>query len=119
MRPHEKLDVWKKSVDFVVDVYKATEKFPTDERFGLTSQVRRASVSIPANIAEGAGRKSNKEFINFLSIAQGSASEVSTEILIAYRLEYIDLERFTELNDNLDNIGRMITGLANHLKNRE
>jgi four helix bundle protein len=119
MRPHEKLDVWKKSVDFVVDVYKATEKFPADERFGLTSQVRRASVSIPANIAEGAGRKSNKEFINFLSIAQGSASEVSTEILIAYRLEYIDLERFTELNDNLDNIGRMITGLANHLKNRE
>jgi four helix bundle protein len=69
MRPHEKLDVWKKSVDFVVNVYKATERFPSDEKFGLTSQIRRASVSIPANIAEGAGRKSNKEFINFLSIA--------------------------------------------------
>jgi four helix bundle protein len=119
MRPHEKLDVWKKAVDFVVDVYKATEKFPADEKFGLTSQIRRASVSIPANIAEGAGRKSNKEFLNFLSIAQGSASEVSTEILIAYRLEYIESEAFTELNNELDNIGRMITGLANHLKNKE
>jgi four helix bundle protein len=118
MRPHEKLDVWKKSVDFVVNVYKATEQFPSDEKFGLTSQIRRASVSIPANIAEGAGRKSNKEFIHFLSIAQGSASEVSTEILIAHRLEYIDLERFTELNSDLDNIGRMITGLANHLKGK-
>ncbi len=118
MRPHEKLDVWKKSVDFVVDIYKATERFPSDEKFGLTSQIRRASVSIPANIAEGAGRKSNKEFINFLSIAQGSASEVSTEILIAYRLEYIDLATFTNLNNNLDNIGRMITGLANHLKGK-
>jgi four helix bundle protein len=119
MRPHEKLDVWKKAVDFVVDVYKATEKFPADEKFGLTSQIRRASVSIPANIAEGAGRKSNKEFLNFLSIAQGSASEVSTEILIAYRLEYIESEAFTELNNELDKIGRMITGLANHLKNKE
>ena len=119
MRPHEKLDVWKKSVDFVVDMYKATESFPKDEKFGLTSQMRRASVSIPANIAEGAGRKSNKEFIHFLSIAQGSASEVSTEILIAYRLEYMDLEKFTNLNNELDNIGRMITSLSNHLKKRE
>jgi four helix bundle protein len=118
MRPHEKLDVWKKSVDFVVNVYKATERFPSDEKFGLTSQIRRASVSIPANIAEGAGRKSNKEFIHFLSIAQGSASEVSTEILIAHRLEYLDLKTYTDLNDDLDNIGRMITGLANHLKGK-
>jgi len=60
MRPHKNLDVWKKSVDFVVDIYRATENFPKDERFGLTSQLRRAAVSIPANIAEVAGRKSNK-----------------------------------------------------------
>lgn len=119
MRPHKNLDVWKKSVDFVIDIYKATENFPTDERFGLTSQLRRAAVSIPANIAEGAGRKSNKEFLNFLSIAQGSASEVETEILIAYRLDYLSLENYNSLIESLDNIGRMITGLSNHLKSRE
>ena len=113
------MDVWKKSVDLVVDIYKTTENFPKDEKFGLTSQIRRVAISIPANIAEGAGRKSNKEFINFLSIAQGSASEVETEILIAYRLEYLTLETYDKLIENLDNIGRMITGLSNHLKNRE
>jgi four helix bundle protein len=87
MRPHEKLDVWKKSVEFTVEVYKVTDRFPKDERFGLTSQIRRASVSIAANIAEGAGRKSDREFLNFLSISQGSASEVETELLIASKLD--------------------------------
>jgi four helix bundle protein len=84
MRPHHNLDVWKKAVEFSVQIYKATEGFPRDERFGLTSQLRRAAVSIAANIAEGAGRKSKKEFANFLSISQGSASEVETEIIIAH-----------------------------------
>ena len=83
MRPHEKLDVWKKSIDFVVALYQATERFPTDEKFGLTSQLRRA-VSIAANIAEGAARKTSKEFGYFLSNSQGSTSEVETELLIAY-----------------------------------
>jgi len=89
MRPHEKLDVWKKSIDFVVVLYKATEGFPKDEKFGLTSQLRRAAVSIPANIAEGAARRSDKEFAHFLSNSQGSASEVETELLIARRLAYV------------------------------
>ena len=109
MRPHEKLDVRNKAVDFVVDVYKATESFPKEERFGLASQIRRAAVSVPANIAEGAGRKSEKEFMHFLSNAQGSASEVSTELLIAYRLKYIGEKDFLKLNARLDDIGRMIT----------
>ena len=83
MRPHQKLDAWSKSVDLVVEVYKATEKFPKEEKYGLTSQVRRAAVSVPANIAEGAGRYSQKEFAHFLSDAQGSTSELETELIIA------------------------------------
>jgi len=70
MRPHEKLDLWKKAIDFVVAVYKATESWPKEERFGLTSQIRRAAVSVPTNIAEGAARYSNKEFAYFLSNAR-------------------------------------------------
>ena len=83
MRPHENLEAWNKAVDFVTKVYRATESFPREEKFGLTSQIRRAAVSIPANIAEGAARDSKKEFVYFLSNAQGSASELETELLIA------------------------------------
>lgn len=118
MRPHEQLDVWKKSIDFTVEVYKITENFPKDERFGLISQIRRASVSIAANIAEGAGRKSDKEFLNFLSMSQGSASEVETELLIAFRLGYIADEPFQSLMLKMDEIGRMITGLCSHIRNK-
>ncbi len=96
MRPHERLDVWTKSIEFVVAVYKATESFPKDERFGLTSQLRRAAVSIPANTAEGAGRQSTKEFAHFLSNAQGSASEVDTELLIANRLGLLGRSKVCE-----------------------
>jgi four helix bundle protein len=115
MRPHEKLDVWKKAIDFVVAVYRVTEGFPKEEKFGLTSQLRRASVSIPANIAEGAGRKSSKEFSYFLSNSQGSASEVETELLIANRLNYIPEATYLPLRSALDEIGRMLTGLGRHL----
>jgi four helix bundle protein len=118
MRPHEKLDVWNKAMDFVVAVYKATEAFPKEEKFGLTSQVRRAAVSVLANIAEGAARNSFKEFAHFLSNAQGSASEVETELLIAHRLGYLSENDYLELRASLDNIGRMITGLSQHLKRK-
>ncbi len=118
MRPHEKLDVWIKSVDFVVTVYRTTEQFPKEEKFGLTSQIRRAAVSVPANIAEGAARTSPKEFMHFLSNAQGSASEVETELLIAHRLEYLRETDYRKLRSTLDDIGRMITGLIQHLKRK-
>jgi len=118
MRPHEKLDVWKKAIDFVVAVYKVTEGFPKEEKFGLTSQLRRAAVSIPANLAEGAGRKSPKEFAYFLSNSQGSASEVETELLIASKLSYIQEAKYLPLRSALDEIGRMITGLERHLEKK-
>ena len=118
MRPHERLDVWKKSIDFVVTLYKATDSFPKDEKFGLTSQLRRAAVSIAANIAEGAARKSAKEFSYFLSNSQGSASEVETELLIAHRLQYLPQETFQALASGLDEIGRMLTGLVQHVRKR-
>ena len=118
MRTHENLEVWKKAIDLVVDVYKLTELFPSDERFGLTSQVRRASVSIPSNIAEGAARTSEKEFLYFLSNAQGSASEVSTQLLIGKRLGYVSEDAYQLHRSNLDDIGRMISGLCKHLRSK-
>ena len=116
MRPHEKLDVWNRSVELVVRIYKATEEFPTNERYGLTSQIRRAAVSIPANIAEGAARQSPKEFAHFLSNAQGSGSELETELLIAKRLQYLGSEAYLEVREELDSVGRMLIGLARNVK---
>jgi four helix bundle protein len=118
MRPHEKLDVWKMSVDMVVRVYECTKSFPSEEKFGLTSQIRRAAVSIPANIAEGAGRQHDREFIQFLSIAQGSSSELETELLIAHKLGYLDENMHAQIYEEVNTIARMIVGLTNHIKSR-
>jgi four helix bundle protein len=118
MRPHEKLDVWKKSIEMVTSVYDMTRTFPVDERFGLISQIRRAGVSIPANIAEGAARQSDKEFCQFLSIAQGSASELETELLIAKNLGYISTKQYEEIYEEINTIARMIVGLSKTVKSR-
>jgi four helix bundle protein len=116
MRPHEKLQTWIESVDLVLNIYRATEVFPKEEKYGLTSQIRRAAVSIPANIAEGAGRNSSKEFGYFVSNAQGSASELETELIIAHRLGYLSETNFSKLIADLERIGRMITGLTRRLR---
>ena len=118
MRPHEKLDVWKLSIEMVVNIYEITKMFPSDERFGLTSQIRRAAVSVPANISEGAARQHDREFLQFLSIAQGSASELETELLIAYRLHYIEGTDFERVHNEINTIARMIVGLSNHVRTR-
>lgn len=118
MRAHRNLDAWIKSVDFVVAIYGVTKTFPADEKFGLTSQIRRASVSISSNIAEGAARRSEREFLQFLSHSQGSASEVDTQLLIAFRLKFINEADYRSLEKSLDDIGRMISGLSNHLKRK-
>lgn len=116
MRPHEKLNVWKWAINLVISVYKSTATFPSHERFGLTSQIRRAAVSIPANIAEGAARDSKKEFTYFLSNAQGSASELETELLIAHKLGYLDAKIYAAMRKEIDSIGRMIFGLSQSVK---
>jgi len=87
-KPHRELTVWQKSVDFIIHVYELTKKFPKSEMYSLTSQLRRASISIASNIAEGAARKSPREFVQFLTIARGSISEIDTHLEIASRLGY-------------------------------
>jgi len=115
MRPHKKLNVWKKSIEFVTKIYKVTESFPDSEKFGLISQIRRSAVSIPSNISEGAARSSKKEFIQFLSIAQGSTSELETQLIISNNLGFLKTENMHLLNE-LDEISRMIIGLIRTLK---
>ncbi|MCF7845616.1 MAG: four helix bundle protein [Candidatus Peribacteraceae bacterium] len=105
MSNFEKLLVWQKSMDLVMEIYRATEKFPVSEKFGLTSQMRRAAVSIPSNIAEGCDRITKKDFSNFLVIAKSSAGELETQILIATNLKYLVHPKKDEL------IKRMLTGL--------
>ena len=93
LKSYKDLELWKVAMDFVIDIYHITEVFPSSEKFGLTNQIRRSAVSIPSNIAEGAGRRNTREFIHFLYISNGSLSELETQLEIAFRLKYIkDLE---------------------------
>lgn len=110
---HKDLDVWKKSMDLVEAIYALSKLFPDDEKFGLTNQIRRASVSVPSNISEGAARKSDKEFIQFLYIALGSLSELETQYLIAVRLKYIIENK--EIENKINEVKKMIVGLRNYL----
>ena len=116
MRPHRRLDVWNEAVGFVVDVYQATRSFPKTEQYALADQLKRAAVSIPSNIAEGAARQTRKEFVQFLYIARGSASEIDTQLEVARRLNYIDESEKARLDHKLDTIGKMLTGLIKSLK---
>jgi len=113
LKSHKDLKVWQESMTLVVAVYKATEDFPKHEIYGLTSQIRRATVSIPSNIAEGAGRRGNKEFIRFLYIALGSLSEVETQLEIAFRLNY--LECIEDINKSIYFIRKMLANLIKSL----
>ena len=116
MKNHYDLDVWKKSIELVKDIYEISKFFPKEEIYGLTSQIRRAAVSIPSNIAEGASRQSNKEFIQFLYIALGSSSEVETQIIIAKELSFVkDIESILK---QIKEIKKMINGLLRYIKTK-
>jgi len=115
-KPHKKLDVWKLSMDHVVHVYKATEGLLREERYSLTDQIRRAGISIPRNIAEGAARQTRKEFINYLHMAQGSLSEMDTLRELATRLEFLPLDDWNTLDSEMERIDKMLSGLIRHQK---
>jgi four helix bundle protein len=108
--------VWQKSMSLVTEVYKASANFPADERFGLTSQLRRCVVSIPSNIAEGFGRDTTNDYLRFLGIAKGSLYEAQTQLEIGRNLHFIDGSRFTELLENAREIERMLTSMMRKLK---
>ena len=116
---YQDLIVWQKAMDLVEMIYKVTKAFPKEEIYGLTSQIRRAAVSIPSNIAEGQGRTSLKEFQNFLSIAYGSLREVETQILIAQRIQYVNKEQTEIIINQAAEVGRLINGLSNSLSKKQ
>jgi len=108
MRDFRKLKVWEKAHHFTLQIYRITKNFPSDERFGLTVQLRRAAASVPTNIAEGCGRDSERELARFMSIAAGSASEVEYQLLLACDLNYIQDETHRELNQEVNEIKRIL-----------
>ena len=109
VRPHYNLEAWKAAMALVKDVYKLTREFPKEEVYGLVSQMRRAAVSIPSNLAEGAARNGAKEFIQFLGVTKGSLSELETQLLISAELGYLPREH--KIFEKLEEVSRLIAGL--------
>ena len=116
MRDFHNYKVWDKGHQFALSIYKKTKTFPKDELFGITSQIRRAATSIPFNIAEGCGRRSDSEFAHFLNIAAGSASEVEEELLLSFDLEFMDKASYQKLNEEVNDIKAMLNKLIETLQ---
>lgn len=115
IKTHKDLDVWKESMNLAKEVYKLTESFPKEEIFGLISQMRRAAASIPGNVAEGAARNSDKEFIQFLHVSLGSLAELETQLLLSKELGFLKNE---QLDGRVEQIRKMLLGLIKYLKNK-
>ena len=112
---HKDLDVWKKAMDLAAQVYSLTARFPKEELYGLTSQMRRSAVSIPSNIAEGAARHSRKEFIQFLHIASGSVAELETQLLLAIQMGFISGDHVIS---HIEEVRKLLLGLLRSLKKK-
>ena len=115
IKTHKDLDVWKKSMDLVEEVYHLTKGFPDSEKYGLINQIRRCAISVPSNIAEGSARNTSKETTQFCYISLGSLAELETQLLIAERLKYYES---TDILDNVIEIRRMLLGLIKYLKSK-
>ena len=114
-RNYTDLIAWQKAMDLVEATYRATATLPSDEKNGLSAQMRRAAVSIPSNIAEGQGRRTDGEFLNQLSVAHGSVRELETHVMLARRLEFFETAVVNELLQQLSEVGRLVTGLRQSL----
>lgn len=112
----EKLDVWRRAVDFAASVYDCTKAFPTEERFGITSQMRRAVVSVSSNIAEGSSRSSRADFARFVELAVGSLYELVSQGFIARKQGLLEEQAFQKLYSESEELIRMLSGLRNHLR---
>jgi len=117
IQTYRDLEVWKKSIAFVTLIYTVTNNFPKTELYGITNQIRRASISIPSNIAEGWGRYLRKEYVHYLRIARGSLLELETQIIISQNLKYIDQKRLDELLGYTEEINKMLNAMINKLSN--
>ena len=115
----EKLEVWQRALDFSDQIYRITREFPTDERFGLVNQLRRAAVSIAANIAEGTGRQSDRDFVRFIEIAYGSLLEVVSHLKISERQKFIEKESMDSLMESADQLARMLSGFKKSRQARQ
>ena len=111
MRDFKKFSVWEKSHELVLKIYNITKSYPQDELFGLTSQMRKSSSSVPTNIAEGCGRFTDAEFARFVVIASGSACELEYQIILSHSIQYIDTIQFEEFNTDINEIKKMLVGL--------
>jgi four helix bundle protein len=116
---YKELEVWKRSVALTTELYKLTSRFPDAERYGLTSQIRRAATSIPANIAEGWGRGSTGEYVQFLTVARGSLMEVETHLIVACNLQLLSALALAPLSKEIEEIGKMLNALIGALKSRK
>ncbi len=116
MKKFKNLKIWQESIKVVLSVYKITSQFPDEEKFGLISQMRRCSISIPSNIAEGYGRNSDAEMNRFLNITRGSSYELETQLIISAELGFLEINQLNELSEQLDNIQRGITNFQKKLK---
>ncbi|MCL6448839.1 MAG: four helix bundle protein [Armatimonadetes bacterium] len=118
MESYKELAVWQKAIELVTDIYEVTKSFPQEERYGLIAQIQRAAISVPANIAEGWGRGSTKEYLQYLRVSRGSLAELETHLIISYKLDFISTGALHKLQKDIDTIGRMTNNLIKSLQRK-
>ena len=118
MKTHKDLDIWKLGIELVEEIYKLCENYPNDERFGIVSQLKRAAISIPSNIAEGSARNSQKEFIQFCYISLGSLSEIETQLIISEKLKFLPQENLKKVLLNIETLRKKLLNFIKYLKRK-
>jgi four helix bundle protein len=118
MHNYKELNVWKRGIKLAVEIYRLSQNFPVEERYGLTSQMRRSAISVPSNVAEGAGRRTDKEFAHFLRIGHGSICELETQLYVAYELGYVKDDVFSSVTTELTEVQKMLFSLISKFENK-